>query len=90
MKIGTSVKLISFNGTIEAESDCLPSENYWKLIGYKGQIVQAPDIKGIYAPFSEEPRLLVQFAENVKAFGSECHNKVENSLWILESDLSEI
>jgi hypothetical protein len=90
MKIGTLVKLISFNGIIEAESDCSPSENYWKLIGCKGQIVQDPGKKGIYAPFSDKPRPLVQFAENVKALGLECHNNVGNSLWILESDLSEI
>jgi len=90
MKIGTSVKLISFNGTLNTESDCSPSEDYWKLIGCKGQIVQDPDKKGIYSPFSDKPRLLVQFEKNVRALGLECHNSVENSLWILESDLSEI
>jgi hypothetical protein len=90
MKIGNSVKLISFNGTLESESNCLPSENYWKIIGCIGKIIQDPNEENEYASFSEAPRLLIKFKENIISFGLECHNNVENSLWILESDLTEI
>jgi hypothetical protein len=90
MEIGKKVKLISFNGTLKSDDDSLPSEDYWKLIGCIGRIVQDPNEKGPYASFSKKPRLLVQFEDDVVSLGLECHNRVENSLWILQSDLNEI
>ena len=90
MILGTKVKLKSFNGTMKPEKDCSPSENYWILIGCKGEIVQDPKQKDPYANFSNKLRLLVKFENNVVSLGLECHNNIENSLWILESDLEEM
>ena len=90
MKLGTKVKLKSFNGTIKPEEECRPSENYWTLVGCNGEIVQDPNQNNIYADFSSKPRLLVKFESNIISLGLECHNNVNNSLWIMESDLEEI
>lgn len=81
MKIGNRVKLKTFNGTLISDDDCSPHEDHWKLIGQIGCIVQNS---------SEKNRLLVQFEEDVNSFELECHNVIKNSLWILESDLTEI
>jgi len=80
-EIGKKVKLNTFNGTSKPDDNCPPHENYWKLIGHTGNIVRKSDVKS---------RALVQFNQNVKSLGLECHNDIENSLWILESDLIEI
>lgn len=90
MKIGQKVKLKRFNGTLKPDDNCPPYENYWQLIGSIGIIVQDPNEKDQYASFSEKPRLLVQFKKDVKSLGLECHNNVENCLWIFESDLEKI
>jgi hypothetical protein len=90
MKIGSKVKLISFNGAFKADDDCIPSENYWKLINFTGKIVQDPNKEGMYSHTFGKPRLLVQFEEDVISLGLECHNNIENSLWLLETDLIEI
>ena len=90
MKIGKKVKLRTFNGTLIPDDDCPAHENYWKLIGYIGSIVKDPNEKTLYASFSAKPRLLVQFEEDVSSLGLECHNNIKNSLWILETDLTEI
>ncbi len=81
MKIGTRVKLKSFNNTTEIPNDCDPSENYWSLIEEKGTIVK---------PKNDYSRLLVKFDDPSKLIGLHCHNEIENSLWILESDLEII
>jgi hypothetical protein len=49
--------------------------------------VQDPNQEGIYAEFSYEKRVLVQFDKSVKSLNLECHNNVENSLWINVKDL---
>ena len=90
MQIGNKVKLKTFNGTLKPDDNCQPNENYWKLIGSIGQIVKDPNEKDQYASFSEDQRLLVQFEKDVKSLGLECHNNVDNSLWILKSDLAEL
>ena len=90
MKIGSKVKLISFNGTLKPDDDCMPSENYWRLINSMGRIIQDPNKEAMYSNVSGKPRLLVQFEDNVMLSGLECHNNIENSLWILNTDLIEI
>ncbi len=90
MKIESKVKLISFNGTLKPDDDCMPSENYWRLINSMGRIIQDPNKEGLYSTVSGNPRLLVQFEEDVISLGLVCHNSIENSLWILETDLTEI
>lgn len=89
MKIGKKVKLKTFGGTLFPDNDCPAQENYWKLIGYIGRIVKDPQEENLYASFSDKPRLLVRFDEDVNSLELECHNNVKNSLWILESDLTE-
>ena len=90
MQIGNKVKLKTFNGSLQPDDNCQPNENYWKLIGSIGQIVKNPDEEGPYPSTSRKQRLLIRFEIDVKSLGLECHNKIQNSLWILESDLIEL
>jgi len=87
MTIGTKVLLKSFNGTTGTEPDCDPAEDYWKLIGSTGEIIQDPTEKGIYASFSRQKRVCVKFDVSVAEQGLICHNPVPNSLWINIDDL---
>lgn len=72
------MRLNTFNGSLKPDDNCLPHENYWKLIGSFGHIIKESNARG---------RVLVQFEKDVLSFGLECHNEIDNSLWILESDL---
>jgi hypothetical protein len=87
LEIGNRVLLKSFNGTTVPEENTRSDENYWKLISSTGTVVQDPTQKGIYAKYSKERRVLVQFDQSVKSINLECHNNVENSLWIRVEDL---
>ncbi len=89
MKEGDVIKLITFNKTKEPDQDCDDKENYWKLIGWEGKIVKSPDGYFKKNSFNDE-RVLVRFDEDIKERNLHCHNEVENSLWILESDLELI
>ena len=75
------VRLKSFNGSATPPENCIPEENYWLLIGQVGEVI---------APINERSRVLVKFDRPVSAFGLYCHNEVENSLFILESDLAPL
>jgi hypothetical protein len=77
--LGQKVRLKSFNGLATPPDGCRNSENYWRLIGYSGVVVE---------PKNDRCRLLVQFEESIEALGLHCHNPIENSLYILESDLT--
>ena len=90
MNENTKVKMVSFNGTSTVERDCDESENYWKLIGATGTVIKEPSEKNIFASFSEEPRVLVQFDIKVEKLGLNCHNNIPNSLWLLVDDLKAI
>jgi len=76
--MNNKVRLKSFNGKLSPPRGTSDEENYWKLIGQSGEIVE---------PKNERGRVLVKFDETVKSLGLACHNPVENSLYILESDL---
>ena len=76
--LGQRVRLESFNGSVAAPEDGKPEENYWALIGQTGKVV---------APKNKKQRLLVKFDVSVTSFGLHCHNEIDNSLFILESDL---
>jgi len=78
LEIGTRVKLNKFNGTIDTPKDCDKSENYWVLIGETGTVIQVKNSRS---------RVLIQFENIEKLKNLNCHNEVENSLWILESDV---
>lgn len=87
MQINQRVKLKSFNGKLKSDDIVHEKENYWKLIDKKGQIIQDPSQKNIYADFSNHPRVLVKFDDDIKSLNLHCHNSIANSLWILEDDL---
>ncbi|ALV07086.1 hypothetical protein [Roseateles depolymerans] len=84
---GARVTLDSFNGLQQSPDDTSSAHNYWLLVGERGTVVDSPT-----GPFagSGAPRVLVQFDKSVKSLGLECHNAVDNALWILVSDLSRL
>lgn len=90
MELGDKVVLKTFRGSLKPNTQVVDAENYWTLIGESGQVIQDPNESGVYASFSREKRLLVQFNCDIKTKNLECHNSVENSLWILESDLKRV
>ncbi|KAA9338548.1 hypothetical protein F0P96_06865 [Hymenobacter busanensis] len=73
------VRLKSFLGRTVAKSDVERRENYWRLIGKRGRIIDAREHYG--------GRVLVLFEDNLDDYGLENHNPVKNSLWILLTDL---
>lgn len=87
MRDGSRVILNTFNGTKKSPSDCVSEEDYWKLIGIEGIVVQDPFKCCKYESFSNERSVLVKFDVCLKSLGLCCHNGVENSLWIPVSDL---
>ncbi|MDP1800410.1 MAG: hypothetical protein Q8L81_03610 [Bacteroidota bacterium] len=68
--------------TIEPDEEVTDNENYWKLIGEKGKIIDDREIN--------DGRVLVLFENDLNYFGVENHNPVKNSLWIKKSDLKLI
>ena len=90
MKTNDRVKLIAFNGKVRPRKSVVSSENYWKLVGETGTIQQDPKESSIYANFSRKKRVLVKFDKNLNDFGLIAHNNIENSLWILASDLQVV
>ena len=72
------VILRTFNGASAAPTGCSPGNNFWRLIGEKGTVVE---------PVNSAGRVLVQWDEPVSRLGLHCHNPVPNSLYILASDL---
>ena len=79
--VSSKVRLKSFNGTRVGPADCRAGENYWLLIGQSGEVVE---------PKNEHGRLLVKFDLPVRSLGLHCHNPIENSLYILESDVEPV
>ncbi|MBB6560783.1 hypothetical protein HNP48_003459 [Acidovorax soli] len=78
---GTCVVLQCFNGTTEGPQDRAPSDDYWRLIGSTGVVLEPANAQG---------RVLVRFDEDVAALGLAGHNPVPNSLLIAASDLAAI
>lgn len=90
MKIGKIVKLDTYNGSKASAPGYDPKENYWKLIGCKGVIIKDPFTCAKYPDeaLRNERRVLVKFECSLNSLGLYCHNDIENSLWILVTDLS--
>lgn len=86
MNKGQKVELKTFNGRATPTAGCISHENYWKLIGITGTLINFAQELG----FPNENRVLIQFDIDVVAEGLECHNEKPNALWILTSDLKEI
>jgi len=81
MKIekNTVIKLKSFLGTLKPKKRIKENENYWKLIGEKGKVIdEAENYNG---------RVLILFDKNLDEFEVENHNPIKNSLWIKTTDL---
>jgi hypothetical protein len=78
LELDCCVVLRSFNGTETAPTDCDPAENYWRLIGESGTVIEQ---------INQRKRVLVQFNRAISSHGLHCHNPIKNSLYILESDL---
>ena len=72
------VTLKTFLGKRKPKKDTLARENYWKLIGEKGKIIDDNQTNG---------RVLVLFEKNLDDYQLENHNPIKNSLWIKPTDL---
>ena len=83
MTPGQRVRLVRFEGVSAAPSDVLVHENYWRLIGSSGEVLEAANEPAAQV----QGRVLVRFETNVSALGLECHNVAPNSLWIMQADL---
>lgn len=75
----TPVKLRTFLGTLTPLKKIEERENYWKLIGERGKVVNDTEFN--------DGRVLVLFEKNLDELGIENHNPIDNSLWIKKSDL---
>ncbi|MFC3159248.1 hypothetical protein SAMN05443633_103167 [Chryseobacterium arachidis] len=75
----TPIILKTFLGKLSSSEKVEERENYWKLIGEKGKVIDDTEMNG--------GRVLVLFNKNLTEFGVENHNPIENSLWIKKSDL---
>lgn len=81
MKKNTKIKLKSFLGTLVPERKINSHEDYWKLIGEKGEIIDDNEIN--------DGRVLVLFDKNLDDFKIENHNPIKNTLWIKKTDLEK-
>jgi hypothetical protein len=79
IKKNTSIKLKSFLGTLNPEKRIKENENYWKLIGEKGKVIDEKE--------NDSGRVLILFERNLDEFKVENHNPIKNSLWIKITDL---
>jgi hypothetical protein len=73
-----TITLKTFLGTTKPKKDTLERENYWKLIGEKGKIIDDNQTND---------RVLVLFEKNLDDYQVENHNPIKNSLWIKPTDL---
>ena len=74
MEKNTAIKLKTFYGTLKPTTKVKDRENYWKLIGEKGIVIDEAD-------FNPE-KVLVVFEKNIDDFDFENHNPIKNSLYI--------
>jgi hypothetical protein len=73
-----AVILKTFLGTKTPKKNTSERENYWKLIGQKGKVIDDHETNG---------RVLVLFENNLDDYKVENHNPTKNSLWIKTTDL---
>ena len=81
------VTLKSFHGSMQPPPGTDDSENYWKLIGLSGVVIDTKPGHPAFPQFGE--RALVRFEHNLKDYDVHCHNPAENSLWIFVLDLDK-
>ena len=78
----TKVKLKSFLESQSPKVKTHPENNYWKLIGENGIVID--EIK------NHNGRILILFENDLDNFGVANHNPIKNSLWIKVEDLELI
>ena len=82
MMNNTKVELKYFLGTLQPPNKTKKRENYRKLIGQKGIVIEEAD-------FNPE-KVLVLFEKELNRFNVENHNPVKNTLYINKTDLLEL
>ena len=75
----TDVKLKSFLGTLSSKKRVFDEENYWKLIGEKGKVIDDAEFN--------DGRVLVLFQNSLDDSKVTNHNPIKNTLWIKKTDL---
>lgn len=79
---GSRVRLVTFQGSPAPTEPPRADEDYWRLIGTCGTVVDDRT-----PTWSQAPRCLVQFDDPPSRHGLACHNPVPDALWIALSDL---
>ncbi|MDO3627897.1 hypothetical protein [Mucilaginibacter sp. BT774] len=75
---GDQVKLRTFLGTLKPRKARGTENNFWRLIGQKGKVIDDA---------IQNKRILVLFEKHLDEFEVANHNPIPNSLWIKPSDL---
>jgi len=83
--LGARVRLETFRGTRTSGAE-RPGEDYWRLIGSTGEIVDDDDAH-VGGRHAAGRRVLVRFDCNLGRLELECHNALPDTLWIFISDL---
>lgn len=79
IKKNTQVKLKTFLGKYNSPNDVDKFDDFWKLIGQKGIVIEDKLV--------DKERVLVLFDKNLDDFQLANHNPIKNSLMIKKSDL---
>jgi hypothetical protein len=88
IRIDARVVLNTFLGTAQPASPP-KRDNYWRLVGGQGTIVDADDAHA-GGRHAHGRRVLVRFDAGIAAAGLDCHNPVPDSLWIFVQDLGAV
>lgn len=88
-KFGVQVKLVSFHGKVVPSEPVETEENFWVLVGQKGEVV-GEKLQAHPAFLDKGERALVRFDQSLSDLGLTNHNDEANSLWIFTSDLEII
>jgi hypothetical protein len=87
MKTAARVILVTFNGSSSAPADTPPGEDYWKMIGSHGTLIDGKEESARFPSSGPEARVCVEFDCDPSLLGLESHNRVKKSLWIRCRDL---
>jgi hypothetical protein len=87
MKTGSRVIMVTFNGRNSAPANTFPNEDFWRLIGSRGKLIDSETERAHFPSSGPNARACVEFDCDVKSLGLEAHNFVQNSFWIRCSDL---
>jgi hypothetical protein len=88
LRVNDRVRLQSFWGTKVPPAHVEEAENYWKLVGEKGVVIQLEDPNDPHDKHGVQ--VLVQFDRSLEEHGLSCHNVTPNSFWIFVQDLRKL